>query len=146
MKAVLLAGGFGSRARPFSDYCPKALIPINGRPVIDHIIRYISKFTFISEILVVCEFDSFGKQIINYFEGKENIIGIKITFIEDKKKGTGGAILECQEKLKDEHVFLVWFSDNLCALNLDRIVLDYNNVDSLNKYGPIGLLIARKKI
>ena len=89
MKAVLLAGGFGSRARPFSDYCPKALIPINGRPVIDHIIRYISKFTFISEILVVCEFDSFGKQIINYFEGKENIIGIKITFIEDKKRGTG---------------------------------------------------------
>jgi len=145
MKVVLLAGGFGSRARPFSDYCPKALIPINGRPVIDHVIRYISKFKFISEILIVCEFDSFGKQIINYFEGKENIIGIKITFIEDKKRGTGGAILECQEKLKDEQVFLVWFSDNLCALNLDRIVLDYNNVNSLNKYSPIGLLIARKK-
>jgi len=145
MKVVLLAGGFGSRARPFSDYCPKALIPINGRPVIDHVIRYISKFTFISEILIVCEFDSFGKQIINYFEGKENIIGIKITFIEDKKRGTGGAISECQEKLKDEQVFLVWFSDNLCALNLDRIVLDYNNVNSLNKYSPIGLLIARKK-
>ena len=145
MKVVLLAGGFGSRARPFSDYCPKALIPINGRPVIDHVIRYISKFTFINEILIVCEFDSFGKQIINYFEGKENIIGIKITFIEDKKRGTGGAISECQEKLKDEQVFLVWFSDNLCALNLDRIVLDYNNVNSLNKYSPIGLLIARKK-
>jgi len=145
MKVVLLAGGFGSRARPFSDYCPKALIPINGRPVIDHVIRYISKFTFISEILIVCEFDSFGKQIINYFEGKENIIGIKITFIEDKKRGTGGAISECQEKLKDEQVFLVWFSDNLCALNLDRIVLDYNNVNSENKYSPIGLLIARKK-
>ena len=145
MKVVLLAGGFGSRARPFSDYCPKALIPINGRPVIDHVIRYISKFTFICEILIVCEFDSFGKQIINYFEGKENIIGIKITFIEDKKRGTGGAISECQEKLKDEQVFLVWFSDNLCALNLDRIVLDYNNVNSLNKYSPIGLLIARKK-
>jgi mannose-1-phosphate guanylyltransferase len=145
MKAVLLAGGFGSRARPFSDYCPKALIPIDGRPVIDHVIRYISKFSFISEILVVCEFDSFGKQIINYFDGKENIIGIKITFIEDKKRGTGGALLECQEKLKDEKAFLVWFSDNLCALNIDRIVLDYNNVNSENKFRPIGLLIARKK-
>jgi mannose-1-phosphate guanylyltransferase len=145
MKAVLLAGGFGSRARPFSDYCPKALIPIDGRPVIDHVIRYISKYSFITEILVVCEFDSFGKQIINYFDGKENIIGIKITFIEDKKRGTGGALLECQEKLKDEQLFLVWFSDNLCALNLDRIVLDYNNVNILNKFSPIGLLIARKK-
>ena len=116
MKAVLLAGGLGSRARPFSDYCPKALIPINGRPVIDHIIRYISKFSSINEILIVCEFDSLGKQIINYFEGKESIIGKKITFVEDKKKGTGGSLLECQEKLKNDPIFLVWFSDNLCLL------------------------------
>ena len=145
MKAVLLAGGLGSRARPFSDYCPKALIPINGRPVIDHIIRYISKFSFINEILIVCEFDYFGKQIINYFEGKESIIGIKITFIEDKKRGTGGSLLECQEKLKDESVFLVWFTDNLCPLNLDKIVMEYDSMSSLNKDEVTGLLIARRK-
>ncbi len=41
MKIVLLAGGIGSRARPFSDYCPKVLIPINRKPLIDYIIRYI---------------------------------------------------------------------------------------------------------
>lgn len=146
MKVVLLAGGLGSRAKPFSDYCPKALIPINGRPIIDHIIRYISKFSFISEILIVCEFDSHGKQIINYFEGKECIIDKKITFVEDKKKGTGGSLLECQEKLKDDPVFLVWFSDNLCALNLDKIVVEYSKINSLNKDNDaIGLLIARKK-
>lgn len=142
MKVVLLAGGLGSRAKPFSDYCPKALIPINGRPIIDYIIRYISKFSFISEILIVCEFDSHGKQIINYFEGKECIIDKKITFIEDKKKGTGGSLLECQEKLKDD-IFLVWFSDNLCALNLDRVVVEYSNINKDND--AIGLLIARKK-
>lgn len=145
MKAVLLAGGLGSRARPFSDYCPKALIPINGRPVIDHIIRYISKFSSIHEILIVCEFDSFGKQIINYFEGKESTIGKKITFIEDKKKGTGGSLLVCQEKLKNDPVFLVWFSDNLCTLNIDRIVVEYKNMNNLNKDEATGLLIARKK-
>ena len=86
MKIVLLAGGIGSRARPFSDYSPKALIPINGKPLIDYIIKYVSKFPPITEIIIVCEFDSHGKQIINYLEGKERIIGKKITFIEDRKK------------------------------------------------------------
>lgn len=97
MRAVLLAGGLGTREKPFTDYCPKAMIPIEGRPLVDHITRYICKFSFISEILIVCEFDSFGNQIINYFEGKEKIIGKKIRFVEDKKNGTGGALFQCRE-------------------------------------------------
>ena len=85
MKAILLAGGLGTKAKPFTDYCPKALIPVNGQPVIDHIVRHLSGFTLISEIIIVCEFDSFGKQIMNNFEGKDEIIDKKITFIEHEK-------------------------------------------------------------
>jgi mannose-1-phosphate guanylyltransferase len=61
VKVVLLTGGLGSRAQPFSNYCSKAMIPINGEPMIDHIVRIFSKFDFITEILIVCEFDRFGK-------------------------------------------------------------------------------------
>ncbi|MGH9994070.1 MAG: sugar phosphate nucleotidyltransferase, partial [Nitrososphaeraceae archaeon] len=74
MKVVLLAGGKGTRARPFSDYIPKSLIPIEGRPVIDQVVRYLARFAIVEEILIVCEFDFFGNQIINYFEGKDSII------------------------------------------------------------------------
>jgi mannose-1-phosphate guanylyltransferase len=65
---------------------------------------------------MVREFDSFGKQIINYFEGKEKIIGKRITFIEDKKNGTGGSILHGEENVKDDWFFLVCFADNLCSM------------------------------
>ncbi|WP_320416534.1 nucleotidyltransferase family protein [Candidatus Nitrosotenuis chungbukensis] len=44
MKAVILAGGKGTRARPFTDYFPKAMIPVLGSPLIDHVVRYLSSF------------------------------------------------------------------------------------------------------
>jgi mannose-1-phosphate guanylyltransferase len=75
LKAILLAGGSGSRARPFTDYAPKAMFPLDGRPIIDYLVKYIAQFSQINEIIIVCNFDSYGKQIINYFEGKQSIVG-----------------------------------------------------------------------
>ena len=143
MKIVLLAGGVGSRARPYSDYSPKALIPINGKPLIDYIIRYISKSSHVTEIIIVCEFDSYGKQIINYLDGKEAIIGKKIIFIEDRKKGTGGALLECMKKLEKESFFMVWYADNLCAVDINSLVKDYIKINSESDDGLIGIIISR---
>ena len=129
MKVVLLAGGRGTRARPFSDFVPKSMIPIGGRPVIDHVVRYLARFETIDEILIVCEFDSFGSQIINYFEGKGSIILKKISFIEDNKSGTGGAVLRAEDSIKNgSEPFLVWFADNLCALNLKELVSRYHTL------------------
>jgi mannose-1-phosphate guanylyltransferase len=145
LKAILLAGGLGTRAKPFTDYSPKALIPIHGRPAIDHLARYLSKFSCVSEIIIVCEFDSFGRQIINYFEGKEKIIGKRITFIEDKKKGTGGSILHVEESVRDDGLFLVWFADNLCALQIDGLITEYNKVIDEYKNQVLGVLVVSKK-
>ena len=145
MKAILLAGGLGTRAKPFTDYSPKALIPIHGRPAIDHLARYLSKFSCVSEIIIVCEFDSFGRQIINYFEGKEKIIGKRITFIEDKKKGTGGSILHVEENVMRDECFLVWFADNLCALQLDSLIMEYSKMVDEYKNQIMGMLVVRKK-
>jgi mannose-1-phosphate guanylyltransferase len=54
------------------------MFPIEGRLLVGYVVRYICKFSFISEIMIACEFDSFGNQIINYFEGEETVIGKKI--------------------------------------------------------------------
>ena len=148
MKVVLLAGGRGTRARPFSDFVPKSMIPIEGRPLIDHIIRYLARFEIIDEILIVCQFDSFGDQIINYFEGKENIILKKITFIEDKRNGTGDAVLRTEDSIIDGgQPFLVWFADNLCALDLTELLNHYNRLKMCLKKGKeiLGILVTRKR-
>jgi mannose-1-phosphate guanylyltransferase len=108
----------GNQGQTITDYTPKSMIPIRGRPVIDHIVRFVSKFTCVSEILIVCENDLFGSQIMNYFEGKDWLFQKKITFIEDRKNGTGGALLLCHRFLETESHFLVWYADNLCALDI----------------------------
>ena len=101
----------------------------------------------VTNIIIVCEFDLFGKQIINYFEGKQNILSKKITFIEDNKNGTGGALLKTQELINKDEYFLVWFADNLCALNIQDLLNYYHLVvrDFLNKTTQIvGVIVSRK--
>jgi len=140
LKAVLLAGGHGTRAKPFTDYFPKAMIPIAGRPVIDHVARYVAKFSQISDLIILCEFDNMGKQIINYFEGKEAVVGKPLTFVEDKKQGTGGALLKIEGEVGADEHFLVWFADNLCAISIDDLIREYKMTN-----GRITALMAVRK-
>jgi len=145
LKAVLLAGGHGTRARPFTDYFPKAMIPLNGRPVIHYVVRYLARFSQISGLIILCEFDNFGKQIINYFDGKEAAIGKPLTFIEDKKYGTGGALLEIERDVKRDKCFLLWFADNLCAIRIDGLVQEYEKADRMTKGGITGIVVVRNQ-
>ncbi len=141
----MLAGGHGTRARPFTDYFPKAMIPLNGRPVIHHVVRYLAKFSQISGLIILCEFDNFGKQIINYFEGKEAEIGKPLTFIEDKKSGTGGALLEVERDVRVDRCFLLWFADNLCAIRIDGLVQEYEKANRMTKGGITGIVVVRNQ-
>ena len=141
-----MAGGHGQRAKPFSDYIPKSMIPIKGRPIIDHIVRYLERSSLVTNIVIVCEFDFFGKQIINYFEGKQSILSKKINFVEDNKNGTGGALLKTQELIGNDEYFLVWFADNLFALNIQDLVDYYDLIKNfINKSSEIvGIILSRK--
>jgi mannose-1-phosphate guanylyltransferase len=145
LKAVLLAGGYGTRSKPFTDYFPKAMIPLNGRPVIHYIVRYLAKFSQITGLIILCEFDNFGKQIINYFEGKEAAIGKPLTFIEDKKDGTGGALLEIERNVRADRSFLLWFADNLCALRIDCLIQEYDKADRMTNGGITGIVVVRNQ-
>ena len=122
------------------------MICLEGRPIIDHIIRYLAKFSDVEEFVIVCEFDDHGKQIINYFEGKESIIGKRIAFMEDKKNGTGGAILNAETAVGSDDSFMVWFADNLCALDISSFVKQYKSLNENQKnHGKnmIGVVVTR---
>jgi len=143
---LLIAGGSGSRAKPFSQYTPKPMISLDGRPMIDHIVRYLARFPEIDNFVIVCEFDEHGKQIINYFEGKERIVGKQIVFVEDKKNGTGGAILNAETEIGSDESFIVWFADNMCALDMDSLVKQYKFLNESQKnHGKniIGMVVTR---
>ena len=124
LKAVILAGGKGTRARPFTDYFPKAMIPVHGKPLIFHIIKHLSKFDMISEIIVVCDLKGFGGQIRNYFENS------KIRFVQDSGNGTAGDLIYVADIIKKEP-FVLWFADNLCALDLKKMFNQFRKKNSL---------------
>lgn len=117
MKAVVLAGGRGTRGRPFTDYIPKAMIPIQGTPLIAHIVKYLSTVKIIDEIIILADFNGLGKQIERYFE---NHIEIKkpLRFIQDSQSGTGGDLVHIEKALGKNSEFLLWFVDNLTPIDI----------------------------
>ena len=116
MKAVILAGGKGTRGKPYTEYFPKAMTPINGKPLIDYIVKYLKSFKFVKEVIIVSDFNGLGGQIKNYYGNQKNI-----TFVQDSQRGTGGDLVHIERKLKDESEFLLWFVDNLCAIDLKKM-------------------------
>lgn len=129
MKAVILAGGKGTRGKPYTDFFPKAMIPIDGKPLIHYIINYLSSFKFIDEVLIVSDFMGLGGQIQNYLE---NIaFKKKITFVQDSQSGTAGDLVHVSNKLRKTSEFLLWFVDNLCAVDVKKMLETFKEKKSL---------------
>ena len=118
MKAIILAGGKGTRGKPYTEYFPKAMTPINDKPLIDYIIKYLNSFDFIKEIIIISDYTGLGGQIKNYYSNTKNG---KITFVQDTQSGTGGDLLHIENKLKGDPEFVLWFVDNLCAIDLVKM-------------------------
>jgi mannose-1-phosphate guanylyltransferase len=116
VKAVILAGGKGTRGKPYTEYFPKAMTPVNGKPLIDYVIKYLKSFSFVNEIIVISDFNELGGQIKNFYQNQKGI-----TFVQDSQSGTGGDLLHVANKLKDESEFVLWFVDNLCAIDLKKM-------------------------
>ena len=116
MKAIILAGGKGTRGKPYTEYFPKAMTPINGKPIVDYVVRYLKSFNFIKEIIIISDYEGLGGQIKNYYGNQKNI-----KFIQDSQSGTGGDLLHIEKELKGESEFLLWFVDNLCAVDIKKM-------------------------
>ncbi len=116
MKAIILAGGKGTRGKPYTEYFPKAMTPINGKPMVDYVVRYLESFNFIKEIIIISDYNGLGGQIKNYYGNQKNI-----KFVQDSQSGTGGDLLHIEKELKDESEFLLWFVDNLCAVDIKKM-------------------------
>jgi len=119
VKAVILAGGKGTRGKPYTEYFPKAMTPIDGKPLIDYVIKYLNSFDFIKEIIIISDFSELGGQIRNYYHNQP--INKKISFVQDSQSGTGGDLLHIEKKLEGESEFVLWFVDNLCAIDLKKM-------------------------
>ena len=128
MKAVVLAGGKGTRGKPYTDFFPKAMIPINGKPAISYVINFLKSSKAIDEIIILTDLKGLGGQVQNYIQ---NNSGKKISFVQDSQSGTGGDLLHLVSKLKGESEFLLWFADNLCKIDISKMKKQFKKKQSL---------------
>lgn len=127
MKAMILAAGFGTRLKPFTETHPKALIPYHGKPMILHQIERLKK-AGIDEIIVNAH--HFSEQIIDYFSN--NKFGIRGSVItEEDILGTGGGILNAKELLIGGGSFVVINVDVDTDMNLNRMLIHHDSVSPL---------------
>jgi NDP-sugar pyrophosphorylase family protein len=116
MKAVILAGGLGTRLKPFTEIIPKPLLPIGEKSVLEIQIEHLKKAGF-DEIFLATNYKS--KYIENFF-GDGSRYGVKLTISkEEKPLGTVGPLTLLTDKLKEP--FLVMNGDVLTLMDFTSL-------------------------
>ncbi|NUS55755.1 MAG: NDP-sugar synthase, partial [Streptomycetaceae bacterium] len=118
MKAVVMAGGEGTRLRPMTSSMPKPLLPVVNRPIMEHVLRLLKRHGF-SETVVTVQF--LASLVRNYFGDGEDL-GMHLTYAnEETPLGTAGSVKNAEEALKDDS-FLVISGDALTDFDLTKLV------------------------
>ncbi len=108
MRALLLAAGLGTRLKPLTNYLPKCLIPIHGRPLLDYWLEMLVNHG-VSEIVINTHY--FSPLVVDYV--KRSSWANKVVMVhEESLLGTGGTIL-ANRRFFHEEPFLVAHADNL---------------------------------
>lgn len=117
MKAVILAGGVGTRLRPLTYVMPKCLLPVGGVPLLEYTIRYLKSYN-ISEFVVCVAY--LKKQVMDAM-GDGSRLGVKVQYAEaESALGTAGQLKTADQYIDD--TFLAMNGDIVTSLNIDNII------------------------
>ncbi|MCL2683021.1 MAG: nucleotidyltransferase family protein [Bacteroidales bacterium] len=119
MKAFILAAGLGTRLKPFTEHGPKALVEVNGKPLLQELIEKLKQSGYTD---IVVNIHHFGEQILDFLNANQNFgINIQISDEREQLLDTGGAILKAQPFLENEPYFLVHNVDILSNMDFSKI-------------------------
>ena len=116
MQVVILCGGKGTRAYPFTEHLPKPMLPIAGTPILVHVMRIFADQGHREFVLSV----GYRKEVIHdYFDGKD--LDWKVTLVDTgEDTDTGGRIAGCRDVLHER--FFATYADGLCDVPLDDLL------------------------
>jgi len=125
MKAMIFAAGLGTRLKPLTDNTPKALIPVAGKPLLQHIIEKL-KLAGFDDIII--NIHHFAEQIID-FVNKNNSFNIKIELSDERDNllDTGGGIKKASHFFDDDKPFLIHNVDILSNIDLRALYTHHIN-------------------
>ena len=123
MKAVILAGGRGTRLNEETKDIPKPMVKIGGKPILWHIMKIYSNYG-IKEFIICC---GYKKEIIeNYFKrynSPKNKENWKVTLIDTGKESmTGGRLKRVKRLISNEKFFFFTYGDGISDINIKQLI------------------------
>src|SRR5512136_2636297 len=122
MKAVVMAGGEGSRLRPLTLVRPKPMLPVVNRPVLGHIL-YLLKQHDITDVVMTVQY--LAAQIQDYYGDGHNF-GMNIEYVvEESPLGTAGSVRNAADRLCQDEPLLVISGDALTDFDLTALLAEH---------------------
>lgn len=166
MKAVILAGGYGTRLSEETDVRPKPMVHVAERPILWHIMKFYSAYG-INDFVVCCGYKSYviKEYFANYFLHMSDVtIDLKsnktkvhekhaepwtVTLVDTGEETlTGGRLKRVIEYLEKDEPFMFTYGDGLCDVDLDALLRHHKKekrlatvtaVQPLARYGALNL-------
>ena len=134
MKAVILAGGLGTRLRPLTNNKPKPMLPVGEKPILEHLIEWTKKGGIKS--IVICV--SYLKESIEEYFGDGSKFGVSIEYAISKKPlATAGQLKTAEQFIDDD--FVCMYGDSIFNFSLRSMIKQHTTKKpmvtmSLNEY------------
>lgn len=167
MKAVILAGGFGTRISEESGIRPKPMVEIGGKPILWHIMKIYSHYG-INEFIICCGYKGYiiKEYFSNYFlynadvtfDMRSNNMQVhqmnsepwKVTLVDTGENTmTGGRVKRVAEYIGDE-TFCLTYGDGVCNIDINQLIMFHKNhgklatLTSVRQPGRFGVFTLNK--
>lgn len=127
--AMIFAAGLGTRLKPWTDHHPKALMPVNGKPLLQRNIEYCKKSGITNFIINV---HHFAGQVVDFLEAHDNFnCNITVSHENEEPLETGGGLKKAAWFLQPHDPFFVINADILTDLNIHEMMQFHNRYKPL---------------
>lgn len=120
MKAMIFAAGLGTRLGPLTNSMPKALVEVNGKAMLEHVVEYLKSFGIRDVIINIHHFGNLIKEFIT--QKQQFGINIEISDESDELLDTGGGLLKAAHFFNDGRPFVAHNVDVLSKTDLNKVI------------------------
>ena len=137
MNAMIFAAGLGTRLKPYTDHCPKAMVEVAGRPMIAHQLDKLRQSGFRR---VVINVHHYAQQIVDYVNA-HNGFGLDVAFSDETGKllDTGGGIRHALPLFDSDRPVLIHNVDIFSNADLEALYIDH-----INDRADASLLVSKR--
>ena len=140
MKAIILAGGLGTRLQPYTFFIPKPMLPLGNKPLLEHIIEWLKNDDNNFDDIIICV-SYLHRTIEDYFEDGSRF-GISIEYARsDRPLATAGQLLTAKRFIDD--TFVCVYGDSIYEFPLTEMI---NEHDKLGAFISMALLSYKTRL